>query len=78
MAKAIGLDGKEITSIYGILTEFSEKFEFPNYFSFNFNALDKMLEDLWWFPRSSHIGVIQNGYYFFEMKARSWNGFYLL
>ena len=26
--------------------EFSEKFEFPNYFSFNFNALDKMLEDL--------------------------------
>lgn len=46
MAKAIGLDGKEITSIYGILTEFSEKFEFPNYFSFNFNALDKMLEDL--------------------------------
>ena len=63
MAKAICLDGKEMTSIYGILTEFADKFKFPNYFGFNFNALNEMLRDLEWFPRSRYIVVILNGDY---------------
>ena len=77
MAKSICLDGKEMTSFFGILTEFADKFEFPNYFGFNFNALDEMLADLEWFPRSSYIVVIRNGDYLLRDERADLEWFYL-
>ncbi|ANF95956.1 barstar family protein [Paenibacillus bovis] len=54
------LDGDHCTTVEGLFKEFNEKFDFPSYFGWNWNALDECLSDLDWLDAHGHIACIRN------------------
>lgn len=50
--------GNKCMSYEELLSEFSESLEFPDYFGFNWNALDECLNDLDWLGGNSYLLII--------------------
>lgn len=56
----IVLEGEQCKSVASLLKEFNEKFFFPDYFGFNFDALDECLNDLEWLEAEKYVVIIRD------------------
>ncbi|WP_458119810.1 barstar family protein [Paenibacillus sp. Z6-24] len=54
------LDGENCRTIDGVFEEFNEKFSFPSYFGWNWNALEECLSDLDWLNAQGHLVCMGN------------------
>jgi len=54
------LDAVSMTNLDGMYRGFVRAFEFPDYFGFNYNALDECLNDLEWLPAKGYLLFIRN------------------
>ncbi|MFH8785178.1 barstar family protein [Streptomyces roseoverticillatus] len=54
------LDGAAMADGDGIFEQFWERFRFPDYFGWNWNALSDCLRDLNWLPADRYLVVIEN------------------
>lgn len=59
-ARVIVLEGEQCKSFASLLKEFKERFFFPDYFGYNFNALDECLSDLEWLEAEKYLVVIRD------------------
>lgn len=58
--RVIVLEGEQCKSVASLLKEFNEKFFFPDYFGFNFDALDECLNDLEWLEAEMYLVFIRD------------------
>lgn len=54
------LEGEKCKSVASLFKEFNEKFFFPDYFGFNFDALDECLNDLEWLEAKKYLVFIRD------------------
>lgn len=81
------LEGEQCKSVASLLKEFNEKFFFPDYFGFNFDALDECLNDLEWLEAEKYLvfirdinlvlsedpGAFNDFIMIIEMTVKEWN-----
>jgi RNAse (barnase) inhibitor barstar len=53
--KVVVIEGEKCQSVEGLVKEFNDKFFFPDYFGFNFDALDECLNDLEWLEAQKYL-----------------------
>ena len=63
------LDAYLMTTLGGLYQEFTSKFQFPDYFGENLNALDECLTDLEWLPSAGYLLSIKNAEYLLKEEA---------
>lgn len=54
------LNGKRMLSLDGILDEFSAVYQFPEYFGYNWDALDECINDLDWINARAFVLILMN------------------
>ena len=54
------LDGAKARTIDAFLKEMASSFNFPDYFGFNYNALQECLNDLDWIEEGNYVLYIKN------------------
>jgi RNAse (barnase) inhibitor barstar len=58
--KHINIDGKNCKNSKSLFKEFAIKFKFPDYFGYNWNALDECINDLEWLPADGYVVEVEN------------------
>lgn len=58
--RVVILEGEQCPSVESHLKEFNEKFFFPDYFGFNFDALDECLNDPEWLEAEKYLVFIRD------------------
>ncbi|MDP9907317.1 barstar family protein [Arthrobacter bambusae] len=56
----IELDGSKMRSIDRLFAEYQQRFSFPDYFGWNWNAFDECLGDLRWLPARKYVTIISH------------------
>ncbi|ADI37989.1 barstar family protein [Waddlia chondrophila] len=54
------LNAVSMSNLDDLYREFAAAFKFPDYFGYNFNALDECITDLEWLPADGYLLVIKN------------------
>jgi RNAse (barnase) inhibitor barstar len=54
------IDGKSVSMKWELLDAFKKAFKFPDYFGYNWDALNECINDLKWLEAASYVFVLKN------------------
>jgi RNAse (barnase) inhibitor barstar len=68
--RVFAIDALQATSKQELLRAFADSFGFPDYFGYNWDALEECIRDLAWLPRCNFLLVFQNADSLLDLGAK--------